>query len=243
MQNELKIAICDDDKVDRTCLRQALEAYFETEKTSIDIMEYEDGEELKKEKASKFDLIFLDIYMKNSNGMDIAKDLVEKYKGIHIVFLSSSKEYAAESYDVDALHYLIKPLNREKLQQVLDRYMYAIKKTRTIVIKQNRMEKSILLDDIYWIEARAHSCMIHTRLGDEECASSLSDMEMELIKYDFMRVSRYALVSLNEVASVPGKDIVLNDGTIIPVSKKLQGIVLDAFRANRWKSMFRESGK
>ena len=104
----IRIAICDDSSRDREFIKSVLNEYALGHRDIFLIEEFENGEELLEIQEDVFHLIFLDIYMNSLNGMDVARTLREKGIKSRIVFCSSSKDFAAESYEVDELYYLIK---------------------------------------------------------------------------------------------------------------------------------------
>lgn len=122
----MRIAIVDDNHTDRIFLREGLERILlkrNIENSEIhifnsaeDILEY-----LKNEQETFFDLIFMDIYMEKLTGVDAAREIRKKDKKVKIVFITTSNEFASESYEVRAEDYLIKPYDKTRLENVMDR--------------------------------------------------------------------------------------------------------------------------
>ena len=104
--------------------------------------------------------------MGDLNGIETARRLMEDNPNTQIIFCGTSNAYAAESYDVSALRYFIKPISREKLFGTLDRFFRVHTALRTLKFKQNRMDESVYLSDTLWIEADGHKSIIHTRSED-----------------------------------------------------------------------------
>ena len=97
---------------------------------------------------SYYDLVVLDIFMDELNGVQVAEQLVAKNAGVQIIFCSTSNAYAAESYDVSALRYLIKPVPEEKMFRTLDRLFYAYTALRSLSFKLNRMDEHMYLSEV-----------------------------------------------------------------------------------------------
>lgn len=121
-----KIAICDDVEVERFVLRRQLMAYFQTTGGEAEIREFESGESLLAEIEEGYilpDLIFLDIYMGDLNGMDTARRLRALGVKAPIVFLTASPDFALESYEVEASGYLLKPADEQQTRALLQRLL------------------------------------------------------------------------------------------------------------------------
>jgi len=235
--NKLKFAICDDSKMDREYLSKLIYEYLDKNNIYADIDEFESGEDLLKSDLDKYAIIFLDIYMDKINGMEIARGLSKSEHNINIVFTTSSTEFAAESYDVSALYYIIKPIRREKIFKLLDNFLYVYYSVRYITVKIGRMETYISLDDIIFVEAAGKKSIIHTKKGIVESSTSFSNMLKLLSKPDFIRPIRYAIVAVREIINIPTKVLLMSDGTEIPISRKERSNIKKEFCNYKWKKM------
>lgn len=112
------------------------------------------------------EMLFLDIYMKELNGMETARRIRELECKVPIVFLTSSRDFAVESYEVHASGYLLKPFEEEKLKDLLNRILH-IEMKRRIAIKQRRQYRYIYLDEICYIDSYKHSLVLHLSDGTE----------------------------------------------------------------------------
>lgn len=121
--NIMQIIICDDEKSIQALLQQKTARFFAENSIPCEILCCSSGEEVLSlaEKGTAIDLLFLDIQMPGRNGMEIARTLRRQYKDILIIFVTALSEYVYEAFDVDALHYLVKPFEDKKLYQVLER--------------------------------------------------------------------------------------------------------------------------
>ena len=144
----LKIALCDDSPADRDYLLGLLTKYMDQHHYVAKIDLFTSGEELLATDISSYDLVVLDIFMDELNGVQVAEQLVAKNAGVQIIFCSTSNAYAAESYDVSALRYLIKPVPEEKMFRTLDRLFYAYTALRSLNFKLNRMDEHVYLSEV-----------------------------------------------------------------------------------------------
>lgn len=119
----MQIIICDDEKTIQTLLRQKTARFFAEKDIPCEILCCDSGKEVLSlaERGRAIDLLFLDIQMPGRNGMEIARILRGQRRDILIIFVTALSEYVYEAFDVDALHYLVKPFTDEKLRQVLDK--------------------------------------------------------------------------------------------------------------------------
>ena len=120
----MNIAIVDDSESDRQLLQELLIRYFDISGISITIYPFQSGELfLAGLSHHSFDLVFLDIFMDEITGMDAAHKLLEAGCDCTIIFLTSSREYALEGYEVGAFRYLLKPLTYDKLEDTLNPFL------------------------------------------------------------------------------------------------------------------------
>lgn len=138
-----QIAICEDSKVDTDLLSQTLAAAANDLRIRARTDYYKNGEELilaLKDGAS-YDLLLLDIFLEQVNGVDTARSARKYLPHFQIAFLTSSRDYALDAYDLDAIHYLMKPVDREKLG--VDIYLSDIAEPQRIPISFIRVEEQL----------------------------------------------------------------------------------------------------
>lgn len=217
----LQIAICDDEKRIRDLLEKLVK-----DCVTAKITQFINGEELIKTKEN-FDIILLDICMdKNNptgtyNGMDAAKHIRKKSDAIFI-FITALREYVFEAYDVDAFHYLLKPINVKKFREVLLKAKEQIDKRKGIealVIKVNGNYKRISVKDILYAENDARKIILHTKSKEITFYEKMEELERKLGD-DFFRSHRGFLVSLEAVDHYDSTSIILKNGENIFLSKQ-----------------------
>jgi DNA-binding LytR/AlgR family response regulator len=238
----LRIAVCDDMPEDRRNLITMIRKYLDANGHLAMIDQYASGEDFLKVDLTKYDLVFLDIYMAKITGIQTAKQLVQRNPNVQIIFCSSSNEYAAESYDVNALRYIVKPIREEKLQAALSVFLHAHKNIRTLNFKVNRMDEQVYVSDIYWIEADGHKCTIHTRNGPISTRTTLAQLEEQLEGLNFVRPIRYALVSIAAVAAIPSNVLTLVNGETIPISRDQKANMTQAYMEHKMRSLMQKGG-
>lgn len=239
---QLRFAVCDDEPQDRSALLRMVADYLDRNHYSISVDAFESGEQLLEGDVTLYDLIVLDVFVGRRNGIEVAKEILVRNPGAQIIFCSTSNAFAAESYDVAALRYLIKPVSEEKLFHTLDRYFHAHTTLRTLTFKQNRMDEHIYVADVIWIEAGDHKSIIHTRDGDITTRTTIAQLLEQLDGMDFIRPIRYALVPLKAVVTIPNDTLTLVDGTVIPISRDQRAAVKKAYTDHKMKQLLQKGG-
>lgn len=237
---QLRCAICDDQKKELNIIFSLLNKYIDQHGYVASIDTFCSGEELLASDTSIYDLIILDIFMGEKNGIDTAEELLKRKSTAKVIFCSTSNEFAAESYEVNALRYLTKPIVEEKFFRTLDRYFEAYTAIQTLVYKKDRLDESILLSEILWVEADRHKCILHTTMGEKiSTTTSFAQIWEQLQEYDFIKPIRYAIVPMRMIAAIPSSELKLRDGTIIAIGRTQRQMVKDAYMEYKMKMMLK----
>lgn len=214
----MRIAICDDQSV---CLEQTLSAVrkcVSIAEARVDL--FKSGLSFLKEfKSYPYDLVFLDIEMPEIDGITLAKKLRKLNADVPIIFLTSHIEYALEGYEVNALRYLTKPVDFNKLRDVFSVVMERIRQKRILWIKTDLGEQMLPVKDILFMEAQNQNILIYTTKETYCVRYNLSNYEQELEQDGFFRIHRGYLVSLSHIKSLSKGEIKLTDNTTLPVSR------------------------
>ena len=144
-----------------------------------------------------------------------------------------TKEYSDVS---EALHYLVKPVKKEKLFGILDRFFDSVYSLRSVNVKVGRLEESIYLSDILYVEADGKRAKVHTKKGVMEVSMSVAELERVLPEKEFCRPIRWALVSMREIAAMPTDVLKLSDQTEIPISRLKRREIQETFADYSWRS-------
>jgi len=221
---KIRVAIIDDESVQREYLLSLLRKWEAVSSDMFIICQFNSAEAFifEHEEDRRYDILFVDIQMKGMNGIDMAKKIREYDDLVYIVFITAYPDYMQSGYDVDALHYLIKPVDEKKLYDVLNKISLEISKnTEPILIrtKQNILVK-IDMNSIIYIEAIAHDTKIYTTDGIYDAKESITDISDKL-NDGFLRCQRSFIAGFNFIRCITRKEIILEDGTAIPMSRNL----------------------
>ena len=171
------------------------------------------------EEGVYFDVSFLDIYMEDTMGNEIAHKLrAMGYQG-EIVFLTASPDFAIESYDVDASGYLLKPLDYGKFKMVMDRITRNIDPS-TYQIRQRTTVTKIVYHEILYIESCNSKCILHSASGESYTVyKTLTAIEKELGDRRFLRCHQSFLVNMDHIKQI-GAQFLLSNGEIVPIRQR-----------------------
>ena len=217
----IQIGICDDSEEDIRILTEALYTYD----ASFQILTYTNGESLFEDCCDTkilFDILFLDIYMPGSNGIETAGKIRAGMKDTKIIFISSSNEHYPEAYDVFAFNYILKPLNPEKLNCVLDQALTDITKERRQQISFNYKAANyrIFCMDILYIESRDKIICFHmTDKTTLQCYSKLDVILEQLPEESFIRCHQSFAVNIFHVTEMAENHFRVGSA-VINISKK-----------------------
>lgn len=217
----LCIAVCDDEMLECCKIAEKIKTILGKRKVPCAIKQFYSGQELLNT-TEHFDIIFLDIIMKDLSGMKTAELFREKEFDRMLVFISSSREYVFEAYDVEAFGYLVKPLDTRKLEKVLQR---AIKKIEDqsqefIIVSRERQQKKLFLNNIYYFEVKGRKIYAHGVSGIFTYYEQMGNLENQLSGKDFFRCHKSYLVNLKYVAGYNKQEAVLDNGEKISIAKR-----------------------
>ncbi len=214
----LKIAILEDEQHYIDMLHSMLLNWKQEHPITLTINHYTNGHDLLVN-ASYFHLIFIDIKLSNqTDGIDIAKSLRKQGYCGDLIFTTSYRDYSLEGYEVQALHYLIKPVPKEKLWRCMDIVMNKLRPSYHSIFYRNELLK-IEHVSISYLASSNHYIDIY-KLNGTQPISYRGTFQEEIPKFPsyFKQCHRSILVNMNHVASIKGKELFLTDGTQLPIS-------------------------
>ena len=215
-----KIAICDDLATDRKYLSSLCEIWGSHNSYHIQISGFTSAENFLFHYAEKkdFDILLLDIEMGAMDGVTMARKLRQDNQTVQIIFITGYADYISDGYEVDALHYLMKPIQEEKFFTVLDRAVTKLIKNEKVlnIISQGEMIR-LPVCQINYAEVNSNYITIHSQ-QTITLKMTLSELEKKLDSH-FFRAGRSALVNLKKISRVTKKEIYLQDGSIIPLPR------------------------
>lgn len=228
-QKLMKIAVCDDDRP----IREELIRLIQRQVSDADVTKYPSGEELI-DGGADFDIYFLDIDLGSVSGMDVARHIREQEESGRqrsiIIFVTGYREYMEAAFDVNAFHYLMKPIDTEKFSEVFGRAWKeaAVSYEQTkkyIIVKSSGTQKKILLKNIYYIESGNKKVIFHTTDGTLEVYGKMEELENGL-RNTFYRCHRCYLVNMEKISAYSADNIqVINGDNLLLARKKYSDFI------------------
>lgn len=165
-----------------------------------------------------FDLLLLDVEMPGTDGVTLAKTVRQENEAVQIVFITGYSDYIAEGYDVAALHYLVKPVSREKLFAVLDRAWEKHRRNaRCLNLELSGELVRLPLYEVRYLDVHQNYVTVHAK-QDYTVKRTLGEFEAQLDE-GFLRVGRGMILNLKQIRRVTKKEVVLADGTALPLPR------------------------
>lgn len=215
-----KIAICDDADADRRYVSDMVKSWAAHDGHTVHTDTFSSAESFLFHYAeeSDYDILLLDIEMGAMDGVTMAKQLRKENDTVQIIFITGYSDYISEGYEVAALHYLVKPVKKEKLFSVLDRAAEKLMRNEKVLNFEVGGEMvRVPIYQIRYAEVFGNYVTVHAA-SDIHIKMTLGEIEKQLDDR-FYRVGRSAVVNLTQISRVTRTEIVLADGTAIPLPR------------------------
>lgn len=219
-----KIAVCDDNPADAGYVADVIKRWAQARAVLMEIERFPSAEAFwfQYEENRCYDILFLDIEMEpeGMNGIELAAKLRKNNSSIQLVFVTGYMEYIADGYDVEALHYLLKPVTEEKLGSVLARALARVKaREKELFLQTTDGSVRVLSSEIRYLEVQRNYVTIHAA-EEYTVKRTLGDLEKELDE-SFYRTGRSFIVNLRFVRKITKTQVFLKDGAQVPLSRGL----------------------
>lgn len=218
----MKIVLVDDDKEEMNDLLIAVEEGFK--KAGISITElslfYDSDSFLKNFTNGRFDLVILDIYIDQLTGIDIAHTIRKIDKEVRIAFCTSSNNFASEAFDVNACSYALKPLDADKICQMVKKmHLDELIRNRYIFLPDNQR---ILLRTVIYCECVNHDILFHLNTGTFLKTRLQHHKLLELLEpfHQFYSCSKGMIVNFDAVIQKNNDSFIMSNGDIVPISRR-----------------------
>lgn len=225
----LRIAIVANDVNADEQMQTFIHRYARSEGLEVFLDEFDRADKFLSRYKPIYDIVFMEIELPGLNGMDAAKRLRSMDSNVVLVFVTAFARYAIRGYEVDALDFVLKPLNY---------YAFSLKLERAIQRAHQRTEEQIVLKtsngvlrleirQIFYLETKSRMLYYHTATGVYSVRSSLQSAEQVLMAYSFAKCNQCYLVNLQHVTDVRD-DYVVVAGTKLEISRRNRKTFLDA---------------
>ena len=216
-----RVAIVDDSNIDAEYVQSILSTWAQDRQAGVQAKRFVSAENFLFHYADDkaWDILLLDIEMGAMDGVSLSKKIRQENELVQIVFITGFPDFMAEGYEVSALHYLMKPVAKEKLFAVLDKAAANLgKNEKHLAISFDRQTEIVPLSKITYIEAQKQYVVVHTDAQEYRMKASLADTEKELDEY-FFKCQRSFIVNLRHVLRINNDFVVLKNGAEVPISR------------------------
>ncbi|EET61167.1 hypothetical protein BRYFOR_06812 [Marvinbryantia formatexigens DSM 14469] len=216
----MRVAVIDDEKEVRDKLTKYIRRFSEESGVKMEVSTFPSGDALLAEYQQVWDILIFDIDMPGTNGMETSKKIRKRDKNVTILFITNVAQYAIDGYGVDAVDYILKPINY---------YEFSMKFHRTVAKAAHSRERAVMVDtiegtrririkEVEYVEVLAHYIYIHTQEREFKARGNMKEWEEELKPFGFSRVHKSYLVNMAKVEGIQGKELTVA-GHVIPVSR------------------------
>lgn len=212
-----RIAIVDDDQAQSEYLKNLVSFWAAESNIAVAVSVFGSAEAFLFDESEQ-DILLFDIEMPGMSGIDLAKKVREHNETAPIVFITGYSDYIAEGYDVSALHYLLKPIDKAKLYSVLDKAVKQIGRNEKMLSLEVSGETFYVpLREIRYIEVSGNYVTVHAK-QDFKVKKTLGELEY-LLDERFTRTGRSFIVNLGFVRRITKTDVFLSSGETVPLSR------------------------
>lgn len=207
----IEVAIVEDEQVYTDQLTKYLNQYEQESGRQIHATVFPDGAEIAEDYKGGYDIILMDIQMKYMDGMTAAEKIRKIDQTVIIIFITNMTQYAIRGYEVDALDYIVKPVEYFSFSKKLQRAMERIpkKQEEVLTISMDGGIRKLPVSQLLYVESFGHNLGYHMADGYYENRGTMKDMETELARYHFYRIGKSYLVNLSKVEAIVGSDCVI----------------------------------
>lgn len=223
----IRIAVCDDNIEELNYVDHILQNYCHEQYSCLDVQTFRTGFSLLNaiECGMSFDIVLLDIIMPGENGIDIAREIRKNDTQVKLLFLTSSVEYAVESYEVRASNYIVKPISAEKLCRIIAACISDIeqKEQAGLILRTGSNQyMRVQYSRLMYGEAMRKTVDLH--LSDQSVVSSVMTFTklVSLLEghVDFVKPHRSYIVNLHYIEHINKNEIIMTNGDRIPIPPK-----------------------
>lgn len=218
-----RLALCEDDPQESAHLEALCGQLLSRRGISYTLARFASADELREvleRDLSAFDLLLLDIQMEGMNGMELAHLLHDQKAPVRFLFITGCPDYALEGHQVHPVHYLLKPVDPQALDEALAQDWETHCGSRPILFRQKGKSVFLPAEDIRYMESTNRSIIVHTPEEDLAFPLSLTDAERLTPPGLFARCHNSYLVNLDQVREVDRMALRLRDGTRLPVGRR-----------------------
>lgn len=226
----MKIAICEDEKIYSSFLKNKIENYFSGQGIDSQITVFNDGKQFLQSLSEKnmYDIIFLDIQLGEEDGMEIAASIRENDRKTPVIFVTGLENRAVEGYSVCAYDYIVKSTFEDRIEKVLERFLTEHRQSLILLTSKNNAKVVIPADDILWIESAGRGSVVGTTENRYNTSVTVSRIMSSLPEGIFTEIYMSIFVRTSGIKNIGNDSVEMIDGKVLPMSRRKRKNVMSA---------------
>lgn len=218
----IRVAIAEDDPACAEQLQGYLERYGRENGEAVELSLFPDGLELVDNYRPVYDLILLDIEMPRLDGMAAAEEIRRLDGEVLILFVTNMAKYAIKGYEVDALGFMLKPVNYFSLALKLKKAQSCLRSRAqwNLMVPTEDGIKKVPASEVRYVEVLDHRLHLHTEGRVYLMPGTLRDLETELADQHFVRCNKGYLVNLRHIELIKSGSVVMSGGDELLISRR-----------------------
>ncbi len=224
----MRIAIAEDEIAGCELLKKHLEEYSKAKGVTFEIDYFSNGLDLVEAYKPDYDLLLLDIEMPRLNGMEAAQRIRRQDQDVYIIFITNMAKYAIRGYEVNALDYMLKPVNYFAFAMKMDKVTACLarREKRSMVFSTEDGLIKLAEEEIAYIEAVNHRLLVHTPGRCYTARGTLSELEQRLDGGNFVRCNKGYLVNLRHISRVKADTVVVAGDELVIARRRRDAFLL-----------------
>jgi len=235
-RGKMKLAVCEDDLLELEDMRKKLKEVLKAASIEAEIVCFSSGDKLLTQirNGKTYNLYILDILLENEeNGIVVAREIRKSDPEAQIAFFTHSREYAIDAFEVQAIHYLVKPVTKENLQSVIDRWRRENhNQEECLEIQSGKETRKFPVSQILYVKSSDRGIEIHMKQHkwDAWVKSPFHVVEHEVEPMpQFTRIARGCIVNMEYINRIEYMECVLKNGEILSISRREQSHVMNSY--------------
>lgn len=230
-----RIGICDDEVLHVKINALFVQEIGKRNHFEVDVKGFTKSSQLQKYLVREsLDILFLDIDLGEDSGILLAAKLMERYPELVIIFITGHREFTGEAFDVEAMGYIVKPVEEQKMERVLKKAILQVMALKgqncqqELVITEENIKKKIIEEDIIHIERELSRSVIHTRDKDYKVYETMTSL-CERLSSSFLRVNQSEAVNRKEIKEIRDNMVILKSGKTITIGRTYRKAVMESY--------------
>lgn len=218
----MKLAIVDDNEIEQEIILNTLNAYHKESGISLEIQSFSDGDSfLNAYKSGNYDLIFMDIFLKNLNGIDIVRKIRQSDLKVLIVFLTMSSDHIFEAAPLHFFDYILKPFEYKQIFHVLNDARQILPQSKNeLSFEYRNINVHFPLSKIQYIYSNNHDVIIHTTIDSQSFRLPFYSITQNLDDPRFLQCNRGILLNMDYIKAMEADYFEMTDHKCFPIKTK-----------------------